>query len=65
MLRRTGEGTHEFRTPDMSVWESGQTENTGYPQQCGDGNDVESPSEDDTLIQSPVVELTDLDHQLT
>ena len=58
-------GVYEFRTPDMSVWESGKAENTWYPQQCGDGNDVKSPSEDDTLIQSPVVELTDLDHQLT
>jgi hypothetical protein len=62
MLRLTVKGTYEFRTPYVSVRESGQTENTGYPQQCGDGNNVESPSEDDTLVQSPVVEFTDLDH---
>jgi hypothetical protein len=60
MLILEGNGTYEFRTPDMSVRECGKAENTGYPQQCGDGNNVESPSEDDTLIQSPVVELTDL-----
>jgi len=55
-------GAYKFRTPDMSVRESGKAENTGYPQQCSDGNDVESPSEDDALIQSPVIEFTDLDH---
>jgi hypothetical protein len=50
MLKLERNGTHEFRTPDMSVRESGKAENTGYPQQCGDGNNVESPSKDDTLI---------------
>jgi hypothetical protein len=60
MLRLKVNGTYEFRTPDMSVRECGKAENTGYPQQCGDGDDVKSPSEDDTLIQSPVVEFTDL-----
>ena len=62
MLELEGKGAYEFCTPDMSVRECSKAENTGYPQQCGDGNDVESPSEDDTLIQSPVIELTDLIH---
>jgi hypothetical protein len=61
MLKLVVRGTYEFRTPDMCVRECGKAENTGYPQQCGDGNDVKSPSEDNALIQSPVVELTDLD----
>jgi len=55
-------GTYELRTPDMGIREGGKAENTGDPQQRSDGNDVESPSEDNTLVQSPVVEFTDLTH---
>ena len=48
----------------MCFWEGSETENTGNPKKRSDGDDVKRPSEDDTPVESPVVEFTKLGCQL-
>jgi hypothetical protein len=48
-------GTCQLSAPNGGFWERGKTDDTGYPEQARDGDDVQCPSEDDTPVQSPVV----------
>lgn len=49
------ECTHKRGAPDIGIWESSETDNSGNPKQSCDGNDVQSPSKDDTSVECPVV----------
>jgi hypothetical protein len=44
----------------MSLWECSQTNNARNPKKGGDRNNVQSPSEDNTSVEGPIIESTDL-----
>lgn len=44
----------------MRFRERSETDNTGNPQESSDGDNVERPSKDDTPVESPVVQSTEL-----
>jgi hypothetical protein len=52
--------THEIDTPDLCRLDTSQTDNSRYPKQSENRDDVHGPTDHDTSIQEPVIQSTEL-----